>query len=191
MKNKVGIILDLTSKNVMPEELFDDLPGTPSVLEGSESVSEDAKTPPAETSAPQPKSEEKTVPYSRFKQVNDELASLKQNKGSSEANLTLEAIKVGKKLEKYSEDEIDSVAKIIKSSNPNDILAALDNDYIKQGIETARAKVAEQNKVPAPGSAASLGFGGKTSADIANMSKEEFQAYEQQVVKERGRSQGI
>lgn len=165
--------------------------GVPSTPEGSEVVSEDVKTPPTEGTVTQPKSEEKTVPYERFKKVNDELTKYKsQPKETPNANLTLEAIKVGKKLEKYSEDEIDSIAKIIKSDNPNDILAALDNDFIKQGIQSERRKVAEKNKIPAPGSSSPFGSMRKSPEEIQKMSKEEFQAYEERMVKSR-KEQGI
>lgn len=105
---------------------------------------------------------------------------------SSESNLTLESIKIGKRLEKYSDEEIDSVAKIIKSNNPNDILSALDNSFIKQGIELEREKLKEQNKIP--GSSSSGFTSDEKSADeIKKMSPEEHRKYfEKQMRKGQG-----
>jgi hypothetical protein len=153
------------------------------VVETQEStvVSEDVKTQPESPAV----KKEKVVPYERFQQVNDELSKLK-NQPKPEYNLTLEAIKIGKKLEKYSDDEIDSVAKIIKSNKPEDILSALDNSFIKQGIELEREKIKESNKIPG---SSSSGFTSdeKSSDEVKNMTPEEHRKYfEKQMRKGQG-----
>jgi hypothetical protein len=154
----------------------------PSTTEDGE-VSEDVKTPQEEDTSTPSKIEEKTVPYQRFKEVNDKYQELrKTNPGESTPksgqSLTLEAIKVGKKLEKYSEEEIDSVAKMVKSSDPNAILEALDNPFIKQGIELERKKVQDKNKVLAPGSNSPFGTAVKSTDELRKMSAQELQDYE-------------
>lgn len=72
----------------MEEEILDAVQETeevaPSTTEGEE-VSEDVKTPQAE-----PKPAEKTVPYSRFKEVNDRLSAIKKQQEKSQAGLDVE-----------------------------------------------------------------------------------------------------
>lgn len=148
----------------------------------------------------EPKTEE-TVSMEKFNEIdkarrafyedNKRLKRQLAEQGLPSSNLTLEAIKVGKKLEKFSEDEIDSIAKIIKSDSPNDILAALDNPVIKQGIQVEREKVAAKNKVPAPGSSSPFGISSKSPQEIQAMSREDHMRLEAEVVKERAGGRGI
>jgi len=176
----------------MPDNLDDvNIGEDPSTLPGGDDTSEGVKTPQGDK-APTPPKEEKTVPYNRFQEVvqeNQRLKSEKEGKQTQEKDLTLDAILVGKKLDKYSEDVIKSIASTIKSNNPQDILAALENPLIKQGIEAQIEKEKRENKVPAPGSPGS-GFNEKTPAEIAKMSREEHMAYEKELL-EKGKVQGI
>jgi hypothetical protein len=163
------------------EDVVQDSSPETEVVEETPAVSEDVKTQPE---APAVK-KEKVVPYERFQEVVSENQRLK-NQPKPEYNLTLESIKIGKKLEKYSDDEIDSVAKIIKSNKPEDILNALDNSFIKQGIELEREKLKEKNKIPG---SSSSGFASedKTGEEIAKMSPEEHRKYfEKQMRKGQG-----
>lgn len=108
---------------------------------------------------------------SKLEKVEAEKKALEEKLANpkSESSLTLEAIKVGKKLEKYSDEIIDSVAKVIKSDNPKDILEALDNPYIKQGIEIEMKKVADTKKIPG-----SSGISSERDEDVAKLPKDEF-----------------
>lgn len=134
--------------------------------------------------------------YARLKKEEEKTKVLEGKVKDSESskpteyNLTLESIKIGKKLEKYSDDEIDSVANIIKSNDPQDILKALDNSYIKQGIEIERAKVAEKNKIPGSSPSGLSASEEKTPEEIAGMSREEHRKYFEKMKKLEA-SQGI
>jgi len=132
--------------------------------------------------------------YARLKREEDKTKSLESKVPvKSDNSLTLEAIKVGKKLEKYSEEEIDSIAKVIKSDNPNDILNALENPVIKQGIEVERKKVEDNKKVP-DSSSPDFASGVKTWKDIQKFGvdekgKAEFREFAEK--EEKRKSTGI
>jgi hypothetical protein len=53
---------------------------------------------------------------------------------------SVDLIKLGKKLQDYSDEELDFVTEFAKSKKPNDILKALENPFVKQGITAAREK---------------------------------------------------
>jgi hypothetical protein len=157
-----------------------------------EPVSEDEKTPQEEeTSTPTEEKEEKTVPYSRFKKVNDRLKVLekKEQKPKSRGTGDLASLKLVKKLtSNYSEEELDDLAEIAKSEKPEDIIRIAENPLIKDAIEAKRKKVAEENKVPAPSSA---GFFGKLKKPIGKMSKEEFKEFEEEQQRKARGGKGI
>jgi alanyl-tRNA synthetase len=116
--------------------------------QNAESINDILEETPEETTVDNSQLEEKNKQlFERAKKAEAEAKELRAKVGEakpSESNLTMEAIMVGKKLDKYSEEEIQSIAKIIKSDKPSDILAALDNPFIKQGIDTAREKVTKE-----------------------------------------------
>lgn len=156
------------------------LDGTPSEPMGNQEVQvEEPKT-----SISKEKFEEidkaRKVFYEENKRLKKELESLKGVK--TESSPTLEVIKIAKKLEKFSEEEINSVSNMIKSENPRDILNALDNPIIKSGIERERLKVAKENQTPSPSQAGSLTFNKKITSET---SKEEAQ----RIIEERFKNQ--
>jgi hypothetical protein len=106
-----------------------------------ESVSEDVNH--STHSAPQV-TEEKTVPYSRFKEVNDQLKKLKDQPKSDSSVDALGFIKLGKKLQDYSDEEIDFATEHAKSKNPDEILKALDNEMVQLAIQGKRAKLEKE-----------------------------------------------
>ncbi len=113
-------------------------------------VSEDVETP----NEPEPVKLEKTVPYSRFQEVNEELKKLK-NKPQSEVD-TVDLIKLGKKLQDYSDEELDFVTEFAKSKKPEAILKALENEFVKTGIEARRAKVEKERGLAPSGTQGEL-----------------------------------
>jgi hypothetical protein len=129
------------------------------------------KEPKAEEIKPDAELEAKNKElFARAKKAEDELKKLKSQvqtqKSPTGESLTLDAIKVGKRLEKYTEEEIDSVANVIKSDKPADILNALENPFIKRGIEVEREKANSNNKIPSPSSAGFPSFEKKITPDM-------------------------
>jgi len=57
---------------------------------------------------------------------------------------SVDLIKLGKKLQDYSDEELDFVTEHAKSKKPEDILKALENPYIRAGIEAQREKVEKE-----------------------------------------------
>jgi len=96
--------------------------------------------------APVKTTEEKVVPYDRFKKVNDELAALKnQPKDTTKETVdALEFIKLGKKLQDYSDTEIDFATEVAHSKSPESILKALENPMVKLAIQANREKEAKE-----------------------------------------------
>lgn len=93
---------------------------------------------------PAPKEkQEKTVPYSRFQEVNEELKKLK-NTPHHEAGDPIDLIKLGKKLQDYTDDELDFVTDFAKSKKPDAILKALENPFVQAGISAQRTKVEKE-----------------------------------------------
>ena len=65
---------------------------------------------------------------------------------------SIDLIKLGKKLQDYSDDELDFVTDYAKSKKPEDILKALDNPYIQQGIKAQREVLEKEKLALAPSS---------------------------------------
>ena len=86
------------------------------------------------------------VPYDRFKEVIEENKKLKsQPKGQEKSSVdALEFIKLGKKLQDYSDEEIDFATNYAKSKSPQDILSALDNEMVQLAINAKREKVEKE-----------------------------------------------
>jgi hypothetical protein len=57
---------------------------------------------------------------------------------------SIDLIKLGKKLQDYSDDELDFVTEYAKSKKPEDVLKALDNPFIQAGIKANREKVEKE-----------------------------------------------
>lgn len=116
-----------------------------------ENDSEVVKT-PEESSL---ENDRKFVPFERFKEVNDQLAALK-GKPKSAAKQTessvdaLDFIKLGKKLQNYSDEEIDFATEYAKSKSPNEIIKALENEYVQLAFEAKREKDAKLKATLAP-----------------------------------------
>lgn len=122
------------------DEILDSSPEE-GVVEETPNDSEVEETP----TTPQPKIEEKTVPYNRFKEVNDKLKSIEKKINSRSGSPdVLETIKLGKKLQDYSDEEIDFAIRVAKTTNPKDILEALENDMVQMAISAKREKVEKE-----------------------------------------------
>lgn len=57
---------------------------------------------------------------------------------------SIDLIKLGKKLQDYSDDELDFVTEHAKSKRPDDILKALENEFIQIGIKARREKLEKE-----------------------------------------------
>lgn len=65
---------------------------------------------------------------------------------------SIDQIKLGKKLHDYSDDELDFVTDYAKSKKPEDILEALKNPFVQQGINAHREKVEKEKLTLSPSS---------------------------------------
>ena len=87
---------------------------------------------------------------------------------------SIDQIKLGKKLADYSDDELDFVVDYAKSKKPEDILRALENPFVKVGIQAHREKVEKENLTLKPSSTQSESERPKTLHErLANASIEE------------------
>lgn len=59
---------------------------------------------------------------------------------------SLELIKLGKKLQDYSDEELDFVTNFAKSKNPSEVLQALDNEMVQMAISAKREKVEKEKQ---------------------------------------------
>jgi hypothetical protein len=182
-----------------PEELevLNNVPGDSQPPTGTEPVSEDVKPPVAETPAPQPVKEEKTVPYDRFKKVNDELVKMKKDntptaeptkESEVKSSSPVDLVRLGKKLEKFNDEELDFIIAHAGTDDKEKILEASKDEYVQLAIEAKRQKVADENKVP---STTSGGFATESGKAIADMDAAEFQKLEEKANAEAQRGRGI
>lgn len=65
---------------------------------------------------------------------------------------SVDLIKLGKKLQDYSDEEIDFATEVAKSKKPEDILKALENPFVKEGIKSYREKVEKEKQALKPSS---------------------------------------
>lgn len=87
---------------------------------------------------------------------------------------SVDLIKLGKKLQDYSDVELDFVTEFAKSKKPEDILKALENPFIQQGIKSQREKVEKENLTLKPSSTQSESERPKTLHErLSNASMEE------------------
>lgn len=63
---------------------------------------------------------------------------------------SVDLIKLGKKLQDYSDDELDFVTEHARSKKPEDILRALENPFIQAGITAHREKVEKEKLILKP-----------------------------------------
>ena len=148
-----------------------------------ESASEGDKTPEVKV---QPKSEPKTVPYDRFKEINDENKRLKTSKiGGTNP---MEVVKLAKALEGFSEDEVDFITRNAGSAKIDDIIKSSKDEWVKDAIDARRKRASDSKKVPGS-SSPDFAQPSKNYQDIAKMSKDDFRKYAQE--QEGRRSTGI
>jgi ADP-dependent phosphofructokinase/glucokinase len=57
---------------------------------------------------------------------------------------SVDLIKLGKKLQDYSDEELDFATELAKSKKPEDILKALENPFLQAGIKAQREKVEKE-----------------------------------------------
>ncbi len=134
----------------------------------------------------QPKAEPKTVPYDRFKEINDENKRLKTSKiGGTNP---MEVVKLAKALEGFSEDEVDFITRNSGSAKIDDIIKATKDEWVKDAIDARRKKASDSKKIPGSTSP-DFSSPSKNYRDIAKMSKEDFREYAQK--QENNRSTGI
>lgn len=101
-----------------------------------------------------------------------------------------EAVRLGKALKDYDEDETSFIVRNAKSKAIEDIIKAEKDEMVQLAIKSRREKVARENKVPSPSSPGG-GSNEKSPQEIAKMSRDEHMAYERELLeKERG-SQGV
>lgn len=64
---------------------------------------------------------------------------------------SIDLIKLGKKLQNYSDDELDFVTKFAGTKKPEEVLKALENPFVQQGIQAHREKVEKEKAVKPSG----------------------------------------
>jgi vacuolar-type H+-ATPase subunit I/STV1 len=138
-----------------------------------------------------------------FRSKHDEaqrvVESLKSNP-SSPNNQSIDAmttVRLSKALGGYNEEETDF---IIRNSDrtPEGIIKSSQDDWVKDAIQARRAKVASQNKIPAPGSSSPFASTQKSGTELQDMlrgkSLEEqshiMRKYEEEMLKEE-KAQGV
>lgn len=133
--------------------------------------SEVEKTPEVQV---QPKPEPKTVPYDRFKEINDENKRLKTSKiGGTNP---MEVVKLAKALEGFSEDEVDFITRNAGTGKIDDIIKASKDEWVKDAIDARRKRASDSKKVPGS-SSPDFAQPTKSYQDIAKMSKDDFRKY--------------
>jgi len=65
---------------------------------------------------------------------------------------SVDLIKLGKKLQDYSDDELDFVTEYANSKDPEKILSALENPFVQQGIAASREKLEKERLAAKPSS---------------------------------------
>jgi len=111
---------------------------------------------------------------------------------------TMQAVRLSKALQGFSEEETDFILRNTSSKTPDEIIKASQDEWVKEAIQARRAKAAAQNKVPSPGSSSPFASTVKSPQEVNDMiegkSKEErsriMQEYEAKVIKEN-KAKGI
>ncbi len=79
----------------------------------------------------------------RAEKAEAELRKVKSQPNPNGAD-PLDLIKLGKKLQNYSDEELDFLTETAKSKNPADVLKALENPFVQSGIAAHREKVEKE-----------------------------------------------
>jgi len=120
-----------------------------------EETPEQEETTQEETIAPS--EEVVTLSKSDFNKLNRKAIAYEANKKNPIIRQdnpvdSVDLIKLGKKLQDYSDVELDFVTEFAKSKKPEDILKALENPFIQQGIKSQREKVEKESLTLKPSS---------------------------------------
>lgn len=162
--------------------MFDEILGeeVPESPTGEGSVDSEVEKTPEKN----PPKEVKTVPYERFKEINDKYVELKKQKESvsvKEEFDTLSLVKDAKALSKYSDAEAELIveeAKLRKLS----IADAEKLDFIQDAIMSKREKVEREKTVPSPSANPNTGT---TDDKIATMSRDDHRKLEEDFMRKQ------
>lgn len=96
----------------------------------------------------------------------------------------LEVVKLGKALKDYDEEETEFIIRNASGNNPEDIVKAAGDEFVKIAIQARREKVAKEKKIPNP----SEGGGGssfreKSPEEIRKMTPEQYDNYKEDFMK--------
>jgi hypothetical protein len=80
----------------------------------------------------------------------------------------LDIVKLAQAVKDFSAEELEFVTKVAKSSNPEDIIAAVNDEWVKEAISSRREKAKKENKVPSPSSPSGLSI----EADLLKLAKD-------------------
>ncbi len=85
----------------------------------------------------------------KFEKSETEKRALEAKMGQNQGGTTdsIDQIKLGKKLVDYSDDELDFVVSFAGSKSPEQVLKALENPYVQQGIKAQREKVEKERAI--------------------------------------------
>lgn len=86
----------------------------------------------------------------KLKELNPKV-ELTQKQGDSTYD-PLEIVKLGQAVKDLSVEELEFVTKVAKSSKPQDLIAATNDEWVKRAISSHREELAKNNKVPNPSS---------------------------------------
>lgn len=108
--------------------------------------------------------------YERMRKAEKEAKELKEqiSKRPSIAEIKdpMEIVRLTKALEGYSESEVDFIIRNTTDKSIDNIILTTKDEWVKDAIDVRRKKVAEQNKVPAPGSSSPFSATKKSGAEI-------------------------
>lgn len=90
----------------------------------------------------------------------------------------MEAVKLGKALQDFNEEETEFILRNAKSEKPEDIIKAATDPWVQEAITSRRAKVAKEKQIPNPSAPGGASPGGKSAQEIAKMTREEHIQYE-------------
>ena len=162
----------------MFDENLDETVSDPSTDEGGE-VKEDVKILPKD----QPK-EVKTVPYERFREVNEELAKLKKQKETApvkEEYSIGNIAKDAKILSKYDDTESELIVEESKLRGIS-ISEAEKLEFLQNAITAKREKVEREKTVPSPSANPNTGT---TDDKIATMSRDDHRKLEEDFMRKQ------
>jgi hypothetical protein len=80
----------------------------------------------------------------------------------------LEIVKLAQAVKDFSTEELEFVTKVAKSSDPKDIIATVNDEWVKRAISSQREELAESNKVPNPSSPSGI----SDSKDLLKLAKD-------------------